>query len=908
MADPTQTSPESFKLEQFGGMLPAWDDHLIPQGQAASSENAYLFSGALAGWRKPKALYTLQSGTSQFAYRLPTQTENIANAILYVHVNPVEGDKFTLGEEIYTFTATVTAETAAYMVQIGATTAATATNIYAAVTFDDGAGTNAGVLYGVGTVANPAVNQEEPDTTNILALDIPRIQFFAPDSGAAYNSTLVGENTGGVRLQWIHDLVNTTTLDGGTNLSFDASITGASVWLEFDDPDTDVMRSPVVDDRFDRYYFASPSVAPMYNTRARIENGDTAWLLGVPPPGCTPGVEVTGGGDDVVVGKSTALSAATDSEALNTIYLIPITPDGAISLNDIHVMPQTDSATARIVGLVYGDLDGNPHELIDIGVEVVGVEADTAAVSTFQNPASLSQGIQYWIGYATNETIDVQRADDALTTGVISQNTYTNGPPAFINGLTVGYFTQQVWGTGTSAALLEARSYVYTYVTEYDEESAPSQPTIVNGWSNGSWTVSLFTPPPDQMGVTRNITLIRLYRTITSQAGTTTYFFVAEMPVTTGEYVDTISDDIIVGNLQLQSQLWTPPPVGLLGIMSMPNGMSVGWKENEIWFAEPYRPHAWPSSYVLTTEYPIVGLGVTGTSVVACTSGAPYIATGSAPGQMSATKIQNSEPCHSRGAILGNNDGVYYSSPNGLILVTQYGAVTNTSELWITRERWRELSPQKNVRAVFMSSCYYALGCTRDGDASVAQQGFTIELNAADAQSFTIWPQPGGHRLGFQKLTSPNALDVVNVRIDPWSGTTLIFYQGVVYYFDFSDQAPVSQVYTWKSKLFQQKSKKNFEAMRIWFSIPDGTPALNATRLEADTDDPVWDTLPADRYGFIRVFAGGRLVTTREIRVPQELLRILSGFKYETWQWEIEARVPISNIQIGSSVKAMARS
>jgi hypothetical protein len=407
--------------------------------------------------------------------------------------------------------------------------------------------------------------------------------------------------------------------------------------------------------------------------------------------------------------------------------------------------------------------------------------------------------------------------------------------------------------------------------------------------------------------VTRNITKTRIYRSVTAQTGATTYYYVAEQDVTLETYVDNISDAVVVTQFLLQSQLWTPPPENMLGMVSMPNGMMAGWKDNEIWFSEPYRPHAWPASYVLTSEYPIVGLGVTGTAVVACTSGAPYIANGVSPGFMTATKVAHSEPCHSRGSIVGNNDGVYYTSPNGLILVTASGQVQNTSELWITREKWKQLTPNRNVRAVFLASSYYAMGCVRNDDNVVAQQGFTIELNAADAQSFTIWPQPGGHRIGFNKLNGPNGFDVDNVRIDPWSGVGLVMQNGGVYYFNFDDEASIMQTYVWRSKLLQQKSKKNFEAMRIWFSIPDGTPALNATRMEEDTDDPVWTSLPADRYGIIRVYSGGRLVTTREIRVPQEILRILSGFKNETWQFEIEARVPISNVQVGTSVKALAQ-
>jgi hypothetical protein len=56
------------------------------------------------------------------------------------------------------------------------------------------------------------------------------------------------------------------------------------------------------------------------------------------------------------------------------------------------------------------------------------------------------------------------------------------------------------------------------------------------------------------------------------------------------------------------------------------------------------------------------------------------------------------------------------------------------------------------------------------------------------------------------------------------------------------------------------------------------------------------------------VFSGDDvLITTREIRKPQELLRILGETKHETWYFEVTARVPISNIQVGTSVKALSQ-
>lgn len=908
-APKTQSADSSFKLQQFGGMLPAWDDHLLPDGQSASSINGYLFSGALESWRIPKLLRNTTTSNPGYVYRLPKKADAAASALLAV-IAPQAGDKVTVGEEIYTFTAAVNV---AYDVKLGANAAAAATNLFAALTFDNGLGTNAGVLYGTGTVANPAIDQTSPTTKNTVATDQPRITVVAPDTGAAFNTTLVGETTNAARLAWTFNGSPTPTLRGGLNTTLNTDVTGDSSWMEFSDPNTDVVRSPVVDDQFDRYYMASSALAPMYNTRARIEAGQSAWLLGVPAPGCSPGVTVSGGGNNGTIGNNTSTSANSGAPGANTIYLIPITSTGASSLNDITAQVASTVALGQFAGLLYSDLNGSPHSLIATGTPVQGLTAGSPVSSAFVNPPAIDVNLHYWLGFMTDSVAAFQFANDSAATGVVSLNTFSNGPPAVLNNLQVGFGALQVWGDTTITALLEARSYVYTYITEYGEESPPSPATVVTGWSNGTWTIDLFQPPPDQIGVTRNIKTLRVYRTVTATAGTTTYFQVTgadgtDLPVTTAVYVDTITDDVVVLDNQLQSQLWTPPPEGLLGMVVMPNGVIAGWKDNEIWFSEPYRPHAWPPSFVLTTEYPIVGLGVTGSAVVAATTGSPYVTSGTSPGQMTATKIQNSEPCHSRKSILGNTDGVYYASRNGLILVTQFGQVTNVTETWVTREKWQKLTPQSNVVAVFLVSQYYAWEVGPNGnEGSLGLRGFTVELNASDQNSFSIWPQPGGHRIGFQLLANTDLPPYAMVEIDPWSAVCLVVARNGVYQIDFTDQSPALSILTWTSKLLQQKTKKNFEAMRIAFTVPPGTAAQNPTRAELDTADPFWVApLPADRYGFILVYADNQLVTAREIRTPQEVLRILSGFKHETWQFVIVSRVHISGVQIGSSVKGMA--
>lgn len=894
----------AIKLEQFGGMLPAWNPHVIPPNQAQDSLNGYLFSGVLTGWRAPKLLRTLTNSAATFVYRVPVITQGTATSNLLFVTNAIAGDAVKVGEEIYTFTATVTN---AYDVLLGATATASRDNMFAAITFGAGLGT----IYGTGTCPNLAVDQtgtKNAKYTNTLG-SYPAIIIYAPEFGAAFNTTVTTENTSAARLTWLGDpssLVNVTThMVGGVNQTFDNQITGTAKWMEFEDPDTTVMRSPVVDDRFGRYYFSSPSLPPKYNTYDRIQNDQTPWLLGVPAPGCAPGVTITSGGDAAQLGFPNSIVAGVGNPGSNKIYVVPVTPTAAMQLNDVSFMPSDTNATARFAAVLFDDNAGVPFQLLNSGEIIDGCIADTQVTSQFVNPTGLLAGVKYWLGFMTDSVVNLHFAD-ATTVGAQFSNTFSNGPPTFASGVSSNAQTYQVWGNLTTSSIIAARSYVYTWVTEYDEEGPPSPNTLVNGWSNGVWTLSLFTPPSDDMGVVRNITKKRIYRTVTAAGGSTTYFFVAEVPVLQNTYVDVIDDSIIALNNQLPSVTWFPPPEGVYGIVSMPNGMAVGFRGNEIWFAEPYQPHAWPPNYVITTEFPIVGIGVTGQSVVAATSGTPYVATGVNPNSMTLTKTVAPEPCASRGSVLGTDDGVYYASPNGLILVTGYGKVANTTALWITRERWRELTPLKFGRAILLSSCYFSFGTVFNGDTTYSKMGFTIELSTDDAQSFTIWPQPGGHRIGFQRMASPLGFDIKNVQVDAWTGIGLLIHNGGVYYYDFQDQAPTITTYKWRSKTFHQTTRKNFEAMRVFFDVPPGAAAQSATRQTLPFDDPTWNTLGAGQYGIIRVFADDNLVTVREIRSSGELMRIVSGFKYEFWMFEIEARVKIINVQIATSVKELS--
>lgn len=951
------------KLDQFGGALPAWDPRLLPQGQAASSVNGYLFSGALKGWRKPKVLRSLLNSAAKFVFRIPVVTEQQALAYLVFKAQPVAGDSLVIGENGYIFRTAITSTNPPGDVLIGATANDTAANLIAAITADNGTNVNAGILYGLNTLANNSVKwyTEDADiseglappgtaSVNIASVTYTYVQVGSVDFGAAYNSVPVSESTGGARTVWLQDMLSfsdtTTTFKGGANSALSNSVTAPSVWLEFLDADTNVVKSQVVDDVYKRYYTASPSLPPSYNTYDRIVEGKPFWRLGVPAPGCAPEVSVTGGGNNVTYGHQTASTDQTQVAGVaNSVFLIPVTPAGATLLTNVSftasasgVPPITTvdfeadggavageasvldgtNVVGNFQGVVYTDNNGQPGSLFAVGDMIsTGLsEVDTNA-ATFTNPVGLQAETTYWIGIATDAAFNFALAIGPPTDMATFTNTFSNGPPATPPAaMSTDQSSIAMWMTGQSDDILEARSYVYTWVSAYGEEGPPSPAALLNGWSNGVWDVKLTAPVASDMGVLRNLTSINLYRTVVSDAGSAVFFFVDSVPIGTDQYEDVIPDNTVALNSQLPSTNWFPPPDNLQGIVTMPNGIMAGFTENQLWFSDPYHPHAWPPGFVLTTEFPIVGLGVTNSALVVATATVPYIVVGQTPDSFALTKCDRPNPCTSRGSIVGGDAFVTYHSPNGLIQVTPTGIASNTTDLWFTRENWKTLTPQEYVRAVFMASCYFAFGTTSPStvvpsDNSVAQKGFTIELDQ-DNQSFTIWPQPGGHRLGFNQLTSHTGFDIDNVLIDAWTGVGLLVSNGQVYYYDFADTSPQITTYTYRSKTYQQNAKRNYEAMKVFFKVPPGHAALNPTRMELPATDPAWETLPDDRYGYIKTYADwagdGKLtlIDCREIRSSGELLRIVSGFKTEQWAWEIMANVEIANVQVATSAKELA--
>lgn len=302
--------------------------------------------------------------------------------------------------------------------------------------------------------------------------------------------------------------------------------------------------------------------------------------------------------------------------------------------------------------------------------------------------------------YFTHPTLGARLTDNSLAltggSGDYPWRSYKLGVPAPTLAPSP---LQLVAGSGDT----ETRVYCYTYVTVFGEEGPPSPTSaLVDTTSSGS-TVrlsNLGTTPPAGYS---NISAKRIYRTFGGNLSTE-FQFVDEIPIAQATYDDSIASTAL--QEVLPSLTWTPPPEGCFGITQMANGIMLLFKGYDIYPSEAYLPYAYPVAYSQAVDYPIVGGKAVGSSAVICTTGHPYLLTGSDPSAMSLVKLEAPQACVSKRSIVAVDGGVMYASPDGLIFVSSTGAVNNVTAPFFSRDEWQQLLPT-TISGYYHDGRYY---------------------------------------------------------------------------------------------------------------------------------------------------------------------------------------------------------
>ena len=385
----------------------------------------------------------------------------------------------------------------------------------------------------------------------------------------------------------------------------------------------------------------------------------------------------------------------------------------------------------------------------------------------------------------------------------------------------------------------ESRVYVTTFVTNVGEESAPSNidpseytsriisvyPLQTVSLSNIATTPTGRLPNENEYGIDRT----RIYRSVPGSQGTS-YLLVAEIPATESTYHDTVLAEALGETLPTIG--YDTPPANLKGLISLPNGILAGYVGREVYFSVPFKPYAWPSTYAVTTDFNIVGLGAFDTSVLVLTTGQPYLISGSDPTNMVMVASDIQQPCVSTLSIVNATGGVIFASPDGLIMIGGSGTKNLTDALF-TQIEWRTFTPS-SISGYLLDNKYVGFY-----DNDVKRAGFVLDLQDGTFTHLDWYASAGFYD------SVRDALFLVT------EGNALVKYAA----------SDLNHTFTWKSKEFYYPKPVNMAVGHV----------------EASTYPVTF-----------KVYADKQLVATKEV-VDTKYFKLPSGFLAQSWEIQVES-------------------
>jgi hypothetical protein len=317
------------------------------------------------------------------------------------------------------------------------------------------------------------------------------------------------------------------------------------------------------------------------------------------------------------------------------------------------------------------------------------------------------------------------------------------------------------------------RSYLFTYVTDRDEESAPSAATdvvAVTPMGKASLTLHVNNAPV-------GASIARLYRTETTDAGTA-FFFVDDVTLTgsaTETYVDYIISADLAGDT-LQTKDWAAPPAGLKGLVLSTKGFYAAYLESKLYLSIPHIAYAWPTDYAIDFTGSIRHIARYGDALAVFTDQEIALIVGNTPLEVRKIKVEGFEVLTSPFSTAEMDGLLYFATATGIAALSGTNVAMATDEL--------------------MSETWWRANINADEVRLVAFDGAVYLLNEPDSAVYRIGVGEAGG--GLVRLSDPQVQDLY----------TSSFFDGVVVLkstaldeYVFNTGATVNRTASWRSRM-----------------------------------------------------------------------------------------------------------
>lgn len=521
---------------------------------------------------------------------------------------------------------------------------------------------------------------------------------------------------------------------------------------------------------------------------------------------------------------------------------------------------------------------------------------------------------------------------------LLEDRDYTNGldesgTPYYTAGIPrAGYSIMSVSGSGSGD--IEARSYIVCYVRQWPDgtiDVGKSSEPYATSWDAAARRTIDVRPGQtvkisvgnisDTDSAKTGVNKVYIYRSEVTSSGQALYSYVDQFDINPSHVTNNPNATWNTGgwyeyldkkaNTQLgeacPSIYWDPPVDGLKGLVSLQNGLFAAYKDSTIYVSDWNAPHAWPYEHTVTIDYPIVGLGSFGNTIVVCTEAAPVLIVVQDPTNPTTKAIQENCPCVSADSIVNTRNGVIFASQNGLVLINSTSPTFITEKL-LTQDEWLPLHPE-SLKGAFLNNTYYGF-FTNPTDTAA---GFIFDLD-----SYTYSTVYNSIVSSGMVYTTQHAKVVYN---DIEQSQLYVCYpleNGTQYSLcSFASDSRINKSFRWRSKVnVSPQGLFNLSAARVMMTsqssqkeneyIWEGKLTGSSLAARVMDGEPINGWCKTNELGLadatvFNYYVDGELKCSREVK-DSKPFRLPSGFRGETIEVEVKSNACIHSITLASSM------
>lgn len=521
---------------------------------------------------------------------------------------------------------------------------------------------------------------------------------------------------------------------------------------------------------------------------------------------------------------------------------------------------------------------------------------------------------------------------------LLEDRDYTNGldesgTPYYTAGIPrADYSIMSVSGSGSGD--IEARSYIVCYVRQWPDgtiDVGKSSEPYATSWDAAArrtidvrpgQTVKISVNNISDTDIAKTgVNKVYIYRSEVTSSGQALYSYVDQFDINPSHVTNNPNATWNTGgwyeyldkkaNTQLgeacPSIYWDPPVDGLKGLVSLQNGLFAAYKDSTVYVSDWNAPHAWPYEHTVTIDYPIVGLGSFGNTIVVCTEAAPVLIVVQDPTNPTTKAIQENCPCVSADSIVNTRNGVIFASQNGLVLINSTSPTFITEKL-LTQDEWLPLHPE-SLKGAFLNNTYYGF-FTNPTDTAA---GFIFDLDSYTYS--TVYNSIVSSGLVF---TTQPAKVVYNDIEQTQLYVCYPLENGTQYSLcSFASDSRINKSFRWRSKVnVSPQGLFNLSAARVMMTsqssqkenehIWEGKLTGSSLAARVMDGEPIngWcktNELELADATVFNYYVDGELKYSREVK-DSKPFRLPSGFRGETIEVEVKSNAYIHSITLASSM------